>query len=71
MSVELFAPGQPLYAIATDGTSVMNGQQRADLWFQILAVWLPVLAFGGIIAWAGIREYRRQVSTATRPVRGA
>jgi hypothetical protein len=69
ISVELFAPGKPLYAVATDGTQTLNGQARADFWFEFLAVYLPVLVFASIIAWAFIREYRRQVQTATAPVR--
>jgi hypothetical protein len=67
MAVELFAPGSPLFALATDGTAVMNGTARAGLWFNILAVWMPVAAGVGIVLWAIIREYRRTVSTATRP----
>jgi len=67
MAVELFAPNQPLHQLASDGTSVMNGAARADLWFEILSVWMPLIAFGGILAWAMIREYRRQVQTAARP----
>lgn len=67
MAVELFAPTSPLYALATDGTSVMNGTARANLWFQILAVWMPVAVLLGIWAWVGIRKYRRTVQTATRP----
>jgi hypothetical protein len=66
VGVELFAPDQPLYSIATDGTEVMNGAARADLWFQIISIWTPLLAFGGIMAWAVIREYRRSVTTATQ-----
>ena len=64
MSVELFAPGSVLYNLATDGTAVMNGQARADLWFEMLAVYIPLLAMAGISVWLMIREYRRQVQTA-------
>lgn len=67
MAVELFAPGSPLYELATDGTAVMNGTARAGLWFQILAIWVPVASALSIVLWAVIREYRRTVSTATRP----
>lgn len=66
MAVELFAPGTPLWQTATDGTAVMNGTARASLWFQILSVWVPVIAAIGIFAWALIREYRRTVTTATQ-----
>jgi len=65
-SVELFAPESPLHKIASDGTATLEGAARADLWFQILAIWVPILSIGGILAWALLREYRRQVATATR-----
>jgi len=67
IGVELFAPGSPLHAVASSATA-MNGAERADLWYEILAVWVPLMAFGGICAWAAIREYRRQAITAA--VRG-
>jgi len=69
MGVELFAPGTPLYDLATDGTAAMNGQARADLWYQMLTVWVPLLAASGITAWGFIREYRRGARTAARGVR--
>lgn len=69
MGVELFAPDAPLHSLASDGTNVMNGAARADLWFEILSIWVPILAFGGIWAWALIREYRRQTTTTARPAR--
>jgi len=53
-----------LYSVATDGTQNVNGQAHADLWFQILTVWVPLAAIGGIAVWAIVREYRRQVQTA-------
>jgi len=65
-AVELFAPESPLHVIASDGTSAMNGAARADLWFQIIGIWVPLLAIGGIFAYGLIREYRRQVTTAVR-----
>jgi len=65
-AVELFAPESPLHKLASDGTQALNGAARADLWFQILAIWVPILAIGGILAWAMMKEYRRQVATATR-----
>lgn len=67
ISVELFAPGSPLYEVAVSGTGTMNGTSRADSWHQILAVWVPLFAIGGISAWAFVREYRRQTATARRP----
>ncbi len=69
IGIELFAPGTPLYEIAVDGTAAMNGGERADLWHEILTVWVPLLAMGGISAWAMVREYRRQAVTAARAPR--
>lgn len=69
MGVELFSPGGPLYTIATDGTGAMNGAARAQLWYEILTIWVPLLAAGGISAWAFVREYRRQAVTTARAVR--
>jgi len=66
MATELFAPGQPLHELASGGTQ-LNGAARADLWFEILSIWMPLFASGAILLWALLREYRRQVSTATRP----
>lgn len=65
MSIELFAPGTPLYEVAA-GATRLEGQQRADLWYEILAVWVPLSACFGISAWAFVREYRRQSVTAVR-----
>lgn len=64
MGVELMAPGSPLYVLATDGTGVMNGQQLADQWYQIISVWVPMIAVFGMTAYVMIREYRRQALTA-------
>lgn len=69
IAVELFQPGSPLYEVAVDGTQTMNGQARADLWFEILSVWVPLIAAAGILGWAVFREYRRQARTAVQPVR--
>jgi hypothetical protein len=66
MAVELFAPESPLHALASDGTAVMNGAARADLWFQILSIWIPLLAMGGVTAWLLVTEYRTQTITAAR-----
>jgi len=65
ISVELFAPGTALYRIATTDTAAMNGTENATLWFEWIAVWMPIVVGGGILAWAFVREYRRQVATAT------
>jgi hypothetical protein len=68
MTVELMAPGTPLYELAIDGTEAMSGQEWADQTYMILSTWVPLIAFGGITAWATIREYRRQALSAVRPV---
>ena len=68
MAIELFAPGSALHTIASDGTEAMSGAERADLWYQMLAVWVPLVSAAGITAWAFIREYRRQTITAARQV---
>ena len=69
MGVNLFAPGSPLHTIASTGTETMNGAERADLWHEMLTIWVPLLSVAGISAWAFVREYRRQAATAVRPVR--
>ena len=66
MGVELMAPGTPLYKLGTTGTEVMNGQAWADFTFMAISTWVPLIAVGGITAWALIREYRRQTATAVR-----
>lgn len=68
MAVELMAPGTPLYEMAVTDTAAMNGQEWADQTYMILSTWVPLMAFGGITAWAVIREYRRQAVTAVRRV---
>lgn len=68
ISVELFAPGTPLFDLASSGTEIMDGQARAELWHEILAVWMPLLSAAGISAWAFVREYRRQAVTAPRRI---
>jgi len=63
IAVELFAPNQPLYEVATDGTQNVNGAARAALWFEILSVWVPLSVVFCAFAWMMIREYRRRVQT--------
>lgn len=65
MGIELFAPGTPLYETAA-GATTLNGQQRADLWYEILSLWVPLMACVGITAWGFVREYRRGAVTAVR-----
>jgi uncharacterized membrane protein len=64
LGAELFAPDKPLYAIATDGTAVLNGASRVELWYQTLTIWMPILVIGGAWTYVMIRIYRRQVRTA-------
>lgn len=64
MGINLLAPGTPLHELASTGTSAMNGAERADLWYEIITLWVPLIASGGISAWAFVREYRRQAHTA-------
>jgi hypothetical protein len=64
VSVLLFAPGSSLYGIASSATH-FNAGSKAWLWFQIIAIWAPLLAIGGIWLWVLVREFRRQVTTAT------
>lgn len=67
--IEMFQPGSPLYEMAATGTENVNGQELADLWFQIATVWMEVIAIAAIWVWALLREYRRQtVTRARRPV---
>lgn len=68
MGIQLFAPDAPLHTLASTGTEVMNGAERADLWYQVLALWVPLGSSVGIILWAFIREYRRQRATVARRV---
>jgi len=64
VGTELFAPNKPLHEIASDGTAVLSGASRVDLWYQILTIWVPLLVIGGAWAYVMIRIYRRQVRTA-------
>jgi len=69
MAVELFAPESPLHALASDGTTALKGAERADLWFEILSVWIPLLAIGGVALWLIAAEYKQQAATAVQPRR--
>jgi hypothetical protein len=67
IAVELFAPGTPLHGVAS-GVAMFDGAAKADLWHEILAVWVPLITGAGISAFAFIREYRRQRVTRRRRV---
>lgn len=64
IGVQLFAPDAPLHVLASSGTEALNGAERADTWYQILAVWVPLGSSTCIMLWAFIREFRRQRATA-------
>lgn len=66
IAISLFGPQSPLHATASQGTA-FDGAARADLWFEIIAVWAPLIVIGGIVTWAFLREWRRQVTTARTP----
>lgn len=65
ISVELFSPDKALFDIATDGTEAMNGSARAELWFEVLSIWMPLAVFAASMVYVMVREYRRQIQTAT------
>lgn len=67
ISVSLFAPGTPLYQSAA-GAVHLQGAERAQLWYEILAIWMPMIGVAGITAWGILREYRRQAVTAVQGV---
>lgn len=69
IGLNLFAPGTPLYEMA-EGATALDGAEKAHLWFQILAIWMPLISGAGITAWAVLREYRRQAVTAVQGVHG-
>jgi hypothetical protein len=66
IGVELFAPGTQLYNLATSGTAVLNGTAKASLWFELLVVWIPLLAIMGVWTWVAVSTYRRQAVTAVQ-----
>lgn len=63
IGIVLFAPESELHEIASDAV-VFGGAEKADLWYQALAIWVPLIAVGGIVVYAVLREYRRQARTA-------
>jgi len=68
ISVELFSPESKLHEVASEATA-FGGAAKADLWFEVLAIYAPLIAVGGIVAWAFVREWRRQAVTTRRPPR--
>jgi hypothetical protein len=65
VSLELFAKGTPLHELAA-GATHFSAADKAALWADMLIIWVPLLAVGGIWAWVFIREYRRQAATAVQ-----
>lgn len=68
ISAALFNVNSGLYEIATDGTQVFNGAERAAFMADFLIIWLPLLIFGFAWAYAAVKAYRRQSITARRQV---
>lgn len=64
---ELFAPGTALYNAASSATH-LNGATRADQWYQILRMWVPMGGIFTAFAWPLVRAYKRQTVTATQQV---
>lgn len=64
---ELFAPGTVLHTTASNAVH-LNGAERADLWYQILRMWVPMGGFFVGFAWPLVRAYRRQTVTAAQRV---
>lgn len=60
--VELVNPSTALYGVAQDATN-LNGAALAWQWAQIGAIWIPLIAIGGIWTFVIVRMYRRQVVT--------
>lgn len=69
MGVILLQPGSPLHDVATDGTANVGGPAFAEIVWQSVAIWIPMIAGAGILAWAVLREYRRQAVTSAGPRR--
>lgn len=68
IGLTLFAPGTALFDVAA-GASTLNGQARAEFWYQFFVMWMPLAGYVVAIAWPFVRAYRRQAVTAARPVR--
>lgn len=67
ISIELFGPQSALHKQTSMATR-FDAAAKADLWFEILAIWAPVIAIGGIVTWALAREYRRQTTGTVQRV---
>lgn len=67
LGVELVAPGTAMWDMATTGTENLGGTAKAGLWFEIFAVWVPMIGIAGVWLWTVVKAYKRQVQTAVRP----
>jgi len=67
IGIELVGPSTPLFEMAVEEASNLGGAAKANLWFEIFAVWIPLIAIAGIWLWTVIKAYKRQVQTAVRP----
>ena len=68
LGVELVAPGTTLW----DMTAAYSGGELSvmsniSLWFEVLVVYIPLIAIGGVWLWTVVKTYKRQVQTAVRP----
>lgn len=68
LAVELAGPQSPLHSTADEATN-LGGAGLANLWFEIWAIWIPMIAIVGITAFAFLREWRRQSVTRRAPAR--
>lgn len=61
----LFSPDAALYSLAEQAT-VLNGAERADLWYRFAVIWIPMAGYLTGFAWPIVRAYRRSARTAAR-----
>lgn len=69
ISAELFNQQTALYGIATEGTEVFHGPERAAFIADVLIIWVPMLIIGFAWTWAALKAYKRQTMTARQQVR--
>jgi len=65
----IFNESGALYGIATDGTAILSGPQRAAFMADFFIIWLPLLIMGFAWSFAAVKAYKRQSVTAQRQVR--
>jgi hypothetical protein len=69
ITAALFNSDTALYGIATEGTAVFNGAERAAFWADFFIIWLPLLIVGFAWSFAAIKSFKRQRITARRRIR--